>query len=305
MPSPNSLTESQGEVTRDGIEVVRAKNLADAITHMAQGHSAGRPWTPLAGGTDLMVSINQRANLPARILDLWGVEGLRGISESEGAVHIGALTTYAAVKRSEVVANVCAPLVESSRLTGAAQIQNRGTLGGNIAGGSPAGDSLPVLAAYDADLALIGVRGSRVVAFNDFYTGYRQNLLQGDELIQQISIPKPAPGTVGIFRKVGTRKAQSISKVMLCMRGRLDDDGRVAEIAIAVGSVAPTVIRLPKTEALITGNKVDGELLKAAKAMTLSEVSPIDDVRSNAEYRRTVAGNLVARYLGELLRPPR
>jgi xanthine dehydrogenase FAD-binding subunit len=158
-----------------------------------------------------------------------------------------------------------------------------------------------VLAAFDADLSLIGELGARVVPFNKFYTGYRQNDLQGDELIHRINIPKPSPNTVSVFRKVGTRKAQSISKVMLCLRGRLANDGTVAELAIAVGSVAPTVIRLPKTEALVLGNKVDAALVQAARDMVLSEVSPISDVRSNAEYRRTVAGNLVARYLGELL----
>jgi xanthine dehydrogenase FAD-binding subunit len=162
---------------------------------------------------------------------------------------------------------------------------------------------LPVLAAFDADLSLIGERGTRIVPFNDFYTGYRQNLLQGDELIHRINIPKHADGTVSVFRKVGTRKAQSISKVMLCLRGRLAADGTVAELAIGVGSVAPTVIRLPETEALVVGNKVDGKLADAAREMALREVVPIDDVRSNAEYRRTVAGNLVARYLLALLAP--
>jgi CO/xanthine dehydrogenase FAD-binding subunit len=177
-------------------------------------------------------------------------------------------------------------LVEAARQVGGVQIQNRGTIGGNIANGSPAGDSLPVLAAANADLVLRNVDGERRVPFASFYTGYRASILSGDELIVSVEIPRVF-GTQW-FRKVGTRAAQAISKVVVAaVRG--------AEPRIAVGSVAPTVIRLTATErALHSGANIE----KAIVALR-GEVHPIDDVRSTAEYRLRVTENLVRRFWSE------
>jgi CO/xanthine dehydrogenase FAD-binding subunit len=285
---------------RSEIEVVRATTIKEALDLMAEGVQEGRPFMPIAGGTDLMVWITQRRVVPARVLDIWCVHGLRGIEEQESAVALGAMTTYVEARGSKAVARWVPPLVDASRWCGAAQIQSRGTLGGNIAGGSPAGDTLPIFSAWDAELVLASTRGARVVRFGDFYTGYRQNLLEPDELILRIIIPKPVAGSVQVFHKVGTRRAQSISKVMLGFRGHLCEDGTVGDVGISFGSVAPTVLRLSRTEALVRGRRLDPDLIDAAVRSAGNEVVPIDDVRSSAVYRRQVSENLVRRYLTQL-----
>jgi CO/xanthine dehydrogenase FAD-binding subunit len=304
MPSPNPITAQPDLRPRSQIEARQARTLAEALTIMAEGVAQGRPWTVVAGGTDLMVLLNQRKAAPARVLDLWPVEGLRGISETEGAVSFGALTTYTALRQSEAVRAYHPSLAELARWCGAAQIQNRGTVGGNIAGGSPAGDSLPFWAAWDASLTLVSARGTRVVEFADFYTGYRRTVLEPDELILRVSVPKPSPDERQSFDKVGTRQAQSISKLMLATRGRLDPSGRVLSWAAAMGSVAPTVLRLRQTEAVVVGHVLDDALIERARAEAEAEVQPIDDVRSTGQYRRRVAGNLIVRRLRALMHPP-
>jgi CO/xanthine dehydrogenase FAD-binding subunit len=163
------------------------------------------------------------------------------------------------------------------------QIQNRGTLGGNVANGSPAGDTLPVLAAADVVVVLRSAADMRRVPFNEYYTGYRRSVLHPDELIVAFEFRK-LHGRQW-FRKVGTRAAQAISKVV--MAAVADDPPR-----IAVGSVAPTVVRLPSTEAALGR----GASIDEARQILLEEIAPIDDVRSTAEYRRRVAGNLLARF---------
>lgn len=300
MPSPNPMVARADVPHRSEIEVRRATRLKEALELMAEGAAEGKPWMPVAGGTDMMVWITQRRVVPERVIDIWSIDGIRGIEETEGSITLGSLTTYAEVRRSWEVADWCPPLVDASRWCGAAQIQSRGTLGGNIAGGSPAGDTLPVFSAFDAELTLVSTAGARVVKFADFYTGYRQNLLQDDELILRISIPKPAAGSVMAFHKVGTRRAQSISKVMLGFRGHLAEDGTVADVGISFGSVAPTVLRLTDTEAAVRGKVLDADTIEAAVKIAGTEVVPIDDVRSSATYRRRVSENLVRRYLKKL-----
>ncbi len=300
MPSPNPMVARADVPRRSEIEVHQASRLKDALEVMAAGAAEGKPWMPVAGGTDLMVWITQRRVVPARVIDIWNVDGMRGIEETEGSITLGALTSYAEVRRSEVVAEWVPPLVDAARWCGAAQIQSRGTLGGNIAGSSPAGDTLPVFSAWDAELTLVSTAGARVVKFADFYTGYRQNLLQEDELILRISIPKPAAGSLQVFHKVGTRRAQSISKVMLGFRGHLGADGTVEDVGISFGSVAPIVLRMPRTESAVRGKVLDTDTIDAAVRVAGDEVVPIDDVRSSATYRRRVAQNLVRRYLTAL-----
>jgi CO/xanthine dehydrogenase FAD-binding subunit len=180
-------------------------------------------------------------------------------------------------------------LVAAAREIGGPQIQNRGTIGGNIANGSPAGDTLPVLAAADAMIVVTSVHGDRRVPFVEFYTGYRRSVLRPDELLAAVEIPAVAGRQW--FRKVGTRAAQAISKVV--MAGI--DPGRGRAPRIAVGSVAPTVVRLPSTEAALGS----GASLADAQDILLDEIHPVDDVRSTAEYRRRVAANLLASFWNE------
>jgi CO/xanthine dehydrogenase FAD-binding subunit len=244
------------------------------------------PLMPLAGGTDIYVSLNY-GTLPAkRYLNLWFLEDLKRIELREGTLSIGALATYTAIQRSPLVRRRLPMLAAAAREIGGAQIQNRGTIGGNVANGSPAGDTLPVLAAAEAVLLLRSAGGTRRVPFNTFYTGYRKTVMRPDELIVAIEVP-PVAGKQW-FRKVGTRAAQAISKVV--MAGVRDGNPR-----IALGSVAPTVIRLPRTEKLLAA----GGRLEEAKAALASEIQPIDDLRSTAEYRRRVSANLLERFWRE------
>ena len=244
------------------------------------------PLVPLAGCTDVYVGLNF-GTLPAKkFLDLWPLEELRAIRLSGGVLSIGALASYTEIIRSVLVRRRLPILAAAAREIGGVQIQNRGTLGGNIANGSPAGDSLPVLAVADATLVLASAGEERRVPFGSFYTGYRKSVLRPDELIAAVEIPRVAGRQW--FRKVGTRAAQAISKVVLAAV-RLDRP------RLALGSVAPTVVRLPRTEAVLAS----GASIADARRELESEIQPIDDLRSTAEYRRRVSGNLLEQFWKE------
>ena len=244
------------------------------------------PLVPLAGCTDLYVGLHFGTLREPRFLDLQGLRALRGIRLRGETLVIGAMTTYAELIASPLVRRRLPILAEASRTVGSPQIQNRGTLGGNVANASPAGDTLPVLAVAEASVVLQSADGQRRVPFGSFYTGYRKTVMRPDELIVAIEVP-PVEGRQW-FRKVGTRAAQAISKVvMAAVRGTAP--------RIALGSVAPTVVRLPDTEALLAG----GGSLAAAQAMLMEEIRPIDDLRSTAAYRRRVSANLLAQFWKE------
>jgi xanthine dehydrogenase small subunit len=241
------------------------------------------PRTPLAGTTDLYVSLNFGTLEPRRFLDLWALEELRAISMQGNTLILGALATYTALIRSPLVAARLPMLIDAARLVGGVQIQNRGTLGGNIANASPAGDSLPVLAAVDAVVVLRSADGERRVPITEFYTGYRATVLRPDELIVAVQVP-PVEGRQ-YFRKVGTRAALAISKIVIAgVRGSVP--------RVAFGSVAPTVVRAWNTEqALAEGAGID-----EAVRILEREIAPIDDLRSSAAYRHRVAGNLLRHF---------
>ena len=263
------------------LELRRAHSLDDALAIMRSEHRV-----PIAGATDVYVGLNFGTVRAKRFLDIWPLDELRTISVVDDRLVLGALVTYTAMIASPEVRMRLPMLIEAARQVGGPQIQNRGTVGGNIANGSPAGDSLPVLAATDAVVVLRSVDGERRVPFTAFYTGYRATVMRADELIVAVEIPRVV-GTQW-FRKVGTRAAQAISKVVVAAV-------RAPSPRIAVGSVAPTVIRLAGTErALASGADVD-----TAMAALRKEVRPIDDLRSTAEYRKRVTENLVRRFWTE------
>jgi len=247
------------------------------------------PLMPMAGCTDLYVALNLGELKGSSFLNLWPLEPLRRIAVRDGVLSIGALCTYTDLMRSRVVQRRVPMLVAAAREVGGPQIQNRGTIGGNIANASPAGDTLPVLAAAGATVVLGSVRGPRRVLFTDFYTAYRRTVLRPDELITAVEIP--AIEGRQWFRKVGTRAAQAISKVVMAAV----DAGPGEAPRIAVGSVAPTVVRLPRTEAALAS----GVPIADAQRILSDEIVPIDDVRSTAEYRRRVAANLLATFWRE------
>ncbi len=286
--------------------VVSPTSLAEAYALLATA-----PHRPIAGGTDVMVQIaGELVDIPERMLDLWRLDELRGIRETDGALELGALTTYAEIRRSLLCAEHAPALVEAAATIGAAQIQNRGTLGGNAMNASPAGDTLPVLLALDAELIVCGLRGERTVPASAFWPAYRQTAALPDELLLRVRIPV-VPGRRQRFRKVGTRRAQAISKVVMALawrEGRADADraggdanpgGGSAwrDVRLALGAVAPTPIRAVATEALLEGAAPTAETAARAVAALAADIHPIDDVRSTAAYRREVAGRILHRLL--------
>jgi xanthine dehydrogenase small subunit len=255
-------------------------------------------WQPIAGGTDLMVQITgEMGPPPKRVLDLWQLRELRGISLDDGALVLGALTTYADIRRSDLIRHHLPALAEVSATIGAAQIQNRATIGGNVINASPAGDTLPLLLATDAQLSLASTSGERTVAAADFWTGYRQTARRPDELLVRISVPLPAGRQVR-FRKVGTRRAQAISKVLVALAWR-EDGGVWRDVRVALGSVAPTPIRAHRTEHVLEGAAARATTADHAAELLAGEIQPIDDVRSTADYRRAVAARVLHRLLRE------
>ena len=260
------------------LTIATPRTLADALSMLRDD-----PLVPIAGATDLYVGLNFGTLEARHFLDVTRLAELRGIEVRDDLLVIGAGTTYTAIMQSAVVQQRLPMLVQAASQIGGVQIQNRGTLGGNVANGSPAGDSLPVLAAADAVLVLRSASAERRVAFTSFYTGYRASVLRSDELIIAVELPR-VDGRQW-FRKVGTRAAQAISKLVIAaVRAPLP--------RIAVGSVAATTIRLPRTEAaLASGAGID----EAANILE-AEITPIDDIRSSADYRRQVAANLLRRF---------
>jgi xanthine dehydrogenase small subunit len=258
----------------------------------------GAPWRPVAGGTDLMVQVTgDLGELPDRVLDIWRLDELRGIAVEADALVLGALTTYTDIRRSEVVAEHLPALVEAAATIGAAQIQNRGTIGGNAVNASPAGDTLPVLLACDAELVLGSAGGERTVPADEFWTAYRTTARRADELLLRVRIPLVTDRQVR-FRKVGTRRAQAISKVVMALAWRAAEATQPwSDVRLALGSVAPRTVRAPETEAVLEGAEPTREVADAAVAALTSELNPIDDVRSTADYRRAVAGRVLHRLI--------
>jgi CO/xanthine dehydrogenase FAD-binding subunit len=273
--------------------IERPASLGDAYTILT-GSTAEATITPIAGGTDVMVRITgEIGEPPARMIDLWRLGELRGIAAEGDAIVLGALTTYTEIRRSPLCREHLPSLVEAAATIGAAQIQNRGTLGGNIANASPAGDTLPVLLALDAEIVVGSGRGERTIGASDFWVAYRRTALAPDELILRIRIPV-AGGREARFRKVGTRRAQAISKVVMAISWR-DQGGALADPRVALGSVADRPIRARGAEAALADRSPTPETADAAAEALASEIEPIDDVRSTAEYRRAVAARVLHR----------
>jgi CO/xanthine dehydrogenase FAD-binding subunit len=247
---------------------------------------------PLAGGTDLMVPF-AAGRLPDRLfLNLWGLAELQGIVVTEADVTFGALTLFREIAAHPILQREFPNLVCSAKATGALAIQSRGSLGGNIANGSPAADTPPSLLVYGAELELTSLRGSRWVPYAGFHTGYKRSLLAPDELITRIRLARQREGGYHYFRKVGTRQAQAIAKVSMAAWVRTVD-GRIQELRLALGSVAPMSIRARRTEEVLLGGSVADLPLDAALVALQADISPIDDLRSSARFRRKVAGNLL------------
>jgi CO/xanthine dehydrogenase FAD-binding subunit len=270
------------------------RDLAAALERMA---SEPGVWKPFAGGTDLMVLL-EAGKLPhKKFLNIWNLAELRGIAVTAEHVTLGALTTYAEVQRHEVLAREFPLLCQAAAETGSVATQNRGTLGGNIANASPAADSPPALLVYGAEIEIVSAGGARWVPYASFHTGYKKMNLRATELICSIRVARSGAAWKQYFRKVGTRRAQAISKICFAGAARVEA-GRMADVRIALGSVAPTVLHAVRVEELLRGQRPeDAALLLVAQDALGAEVAPIDDMRSTGRYRRNVARNLLAEFL--------
>ncbi len=277
-------------------EMLAPRSLHAVVTLLASEPSA---WLPIAGGTDVMVQY-AAGKLPARkLVSIWNLPELRRIEVTSDEIRIGAGCTYTDLRNQEVVASEFPLLQSAARWTGGVANQNRGTIGGNIVNASPAADSLPALLVYEAELILVSVRGERRLPYAGFHISYKKTLLANDELIQSVCLSRRFSEYFSHARKVGARQAQAISKVCIAALGRLVD-GKVEEVRIALGSVAPVPLRLTETERALKGKVITPELLLLASKSAAAEIHPIDDIRSSARYRAAVAGNLVVEFLNQL-----
>lgn len=274
---------------------LRPHSLDEALRHLKEDPEL----VPTAGCTDLMVRGPEALHRMDRVIDLLSLPELRGIQEVDGGLEIGATTSFSEIRRSAAVLAAFPALAAAASLVGGWQIQNRATLGGNIANASPAGDSLPVLLALDAVIVAAGANGLREIPYAAFHIGYRKTALEPGEIVARVRLPYLPAGSVQAFRKVGTREAQAISKVVVALAGRVAG-GRIAELRLAAGSVAATPVRLRSAEKAVRGLPLGVETAGLAGREAAREVTPIDDVRSTANYRRFALERVVRRLVLEM-----
>lgn len=271
-------------------DLVASAALSDALALVAEGRR------PIAGGTDLMV-LFEAGKLPyRRLVSLHAIAELREVTANATHVTIGALATYTGIQEDEILRREFPLLVRAASWTGAVATQNRGTLAGNIANASPAADSPPALLVYDAEVELVSARGSRWISYAAFHTDYKVTVMQPDEIIARIRLPRTTAGCVQYLRKVGTRRAQAISKVALAGLAHVAD-GKLSRIRIALASVAPVPLRCVETERLLERRRIDSALIQDSREVLSGEIAPIDDIRSTRDYRSEVARNLLAEFL--------
>src|SRR6266540_6823517 len=281
----------------DKYEMATPASLREALDDLAQ-HPDARPF---AGGTDLMVVLEAGHLPPGRYVSLQNCRELLGVEEETGGgVAIGALTTYTEIRNSALLGIRYPMLPLAASETGGLATQNRGTIGGNIANASPAADTPPALLVYDAELELMSSSGTRWVPYQTFHTGYKTMIMQPDELLAHVRLPRLWPDLQHYYRKVGTRKAQAISKVCLAATARVKE-GTVDHLRIALGSIAPIPLRCLKTEEELRGKSLDENIIEKAKAVLGREIVPIDDIRSTKSYRSRVSLNLLEDFLRQLI----
>ncbi len=273
-------------------QLVAPSNLREALDLLAQDDR----WKPFAGGTDLMVLL-EAGKLPHKnYVNVWNLKELGGIEVNDDSVGLGALTTYTEIRHNKTLQEEFPMLCQAAKETGGIAIQNRGTLGGNIVNASPAADSPPALLAYDAELQLVSKAGERRIPYSTFHTGYKQMDMRPDELLRGIRLPRMEERLVHYYRKVGTRKAQAISKICFAAVAQLVNH-KLTKIRIALGSVAPIPLRCHQTEHALQNKVLDEEAIAGAKDALASEISPIDDLRSTTAYRLRVSLNLLDDFL--------
>jgi len=280
-------------------DLIAPPTLSAALEALAS--APGR--TPIAGGTELMVAL-AAGHLPQkRLISINHLRELRFITTTPDAITIGSGTTYTDIRRHPVLAVDFPLLVQAASWTGSIANQNRGTLGGNIVNASPAADSPPALLVYDAAVTLVSIRGERTLPYRDFHLSYKKSVLAPDELLSSITLPRKFAGYRAYIRKVGPRNAQAISKVALACVA-LVENNLITDIRIGAASLREIPTRCPAAEQALLNQPLTPETwpatIAAARAALIAEARPIDDIRSTARYRASIAANLLEEFLRQL-----
>lgn len=291
------LSAAEGRAAAE--HALRPRSLADALQRLG----AEPDLLPIAGGTDLMVAERLARSERRRVLDVTAIPELSRVEPVDGGLEVGAGVSFDTLRRHPEVVRRFPALAAAAGEVGGWQIQTRATLGGNVANASPAGDSLPVLLALEATVVVAGPGGEREVPYDRFHLGYRETALRPGELIVRLRLPDPPAGSRQAFRKIGTRLAQAISKVVVCGVARIGEGGRVDHLRLAAGSVAATPVRLRAAEAAGEGGAWSEELATGIGRAARGEVTPIDDVRSTAAYRSAILERVVRRLVLDLGAP--
>jgi CO/xanthine dehydrogenase FAD-binding subunit len=255
--------------------------------------------TPIAGGTEIMVALGAGRLTQKCLISIQHLRELRFIRVDDDAIHIGSGTTFTDIRRNLDIARDLPLLIQSASWTGSIANQNRGTLGGNICNASPAADTPPALLAYDGTVTLISASGSRTIPYTDFHLGYKRTVLKPDELLHTITIPRAFSGYRQYIRKVGTRNAQAISKIAFAAVAKINGN-IVEDIRLGAASLTDRPIRCTATERALLNQPINEATIKVARTALASETHTIDDIRSTARYRATVAGNLLEEFLRSL-----
>jgi len=271
-------------------------SLPEALDLMAKHGSAARF---IAGGTDLLLAMKKREIGPGHLVSLAAIPSLKGIDLSGETIRIGAMTTLAEIERSPVVKKHLLPLADAVDVMASAQIRSLATVGGNLCSGVPSADTAPPIMALGASLTLVGRAGERAVPVEDFFTGPKTTAAKPDEILTSISIPKPGPLSTGCYLKLMRRHAMDLALVGVAACLTLDKDKVCKKARIALGAVAPTPIRVPEIESLLSGKRLDEPVVGEAARIAGMQCRPITDIRASLEYRCSMVEVLLKRALME------
>ena len=282
------------------LDYFAVKNIDEALEILSENKNDVRI---ISGGTDLVVRLKQEMVKEKSILDISGINDLKGIYEENGTIHVLPLTTHSEIIESPLIRKFGFILLDACKTIGSPQIRNRGTVGGNVANASPAGDAIPALICMEAGIKIKSKTQEKVVRIEDFFTGPGKTVLQPDEILVDIFFPKAERNEIGFFKKLGQRKGIAISIVNVASKLRVSGRNTFDKAVVAFGAVAPTVVRGKIVERAILDGPVDSEeKILYISRLAFREVIPITDVRGSVEYRRDMSTNLLYEGLLELFR---
>jgi CO/xanthine dehydrogenase FAD-binding subunit len=277
---------------RSEIDVLTPRTLDDALA-LLERHTTGVQI--IAGGSDVIVQLRDGVLKTKKLLNIVSVKALRYIKEIDGQIHIGALSTYSDIINSQHTQKHAQILVNAAKKIGATQLQNTATIGGNLGNASPAGDSLPPLYALNATVVTRSKSNRREIPIEKFFIGYRKKALRPDELVEEVFFEGLGKNDAAAFLKLGLREANAISivAVAVTLRGRSRESTRYNDVRIALGAVAPTIVRARKCEKALISKRLTKRILQEAANLVPQDISPITDIRGSADYRKNVVRSLV------------